>query len=36
LKPDVRVEKHSVAMLENELEKAFPGVDFDIDRIIDL
>ena len=36
LKPDVRVEKHSVAVLENELEKAFPGVDFDIDRIIDL
>ena len=36
LKPDSRVKKQSIDMLENELEKTFPGVDFDIDRIIDL
>ena len=36
LKPDSRVETRSVAMLENELEETFPGVDFDIDLILDL
>ena len=36
LKPDSRVKKQSIDMLENELEKTFTGVDFEIDRIIDL
>ena len=36
LKPDARNETHSVARLERELEQAFPGVDFDIDRVLDL
>jgi cation diffusion facilitator family transporter len=36
LNPDSRAKEHSVDMLENELEKTFPGVDFEIDRIIDL
>ena len=36
LKPDSRNKTHSVAMLERELEETFPGVDFDIDCILDL
>ena len=35
LNPDSRAKEHSVDMLESELEEKFPGVDFDIDRIID-
>ena len=35
LKPESRDERNSVASLERDLEKAFPGVAFDIDSILD-